>query len=1263
MRKLNVFIYGRQRLGWSLSVFDHPKASHHGNLIARVLYLDSQNFRGVADRYHSATNPFSSTQPVLTISGACETTAVVTLGGDAVGSTTCENSAFTITVPKAADGDYNITVTQEDLAGNTAQTSLVWRKHVLSISPPNPVLVVNTPQVLTLNGGTGTYTVSILTNNSGGSYDSGTRTYTPGTLANVTDTLQLADSLGASITYNVSTVAGAADHLELPAINGSGQSGIVGRDLPLPVTVRVVDRYGNGIPSFPLLYQVINGDAKIKGDPSRVTNASGTASANVTMGYNANENIIRVAPLSTVLPDLAGSNTPTLTIAETGTTTGRGVFGSVFGAGANPGASVIEDFNGDGYRDVAVLNVGEPSVGVYLGRANGLLGNLQRITPLCSGPNGIVTADFNGDGKKDLAVTCGGIDKVAVILGNGDGTFLPRTYIPMDAGESIPVALTTADFNNDGHADLAVTAAGGALVGVRFGLGNGTFAVPVTYNVGQSPVSIKPIDINKDGNLDLVVANASDANMSILTNDGLGGFLAAVNYATGLNPSALAVTDFDNDGFDDVASVNNGEDSVGIYINDQAGGLLPGNSEQAGTSPVSLTILDFNQDGIKDIAVANSGDSTVSLLEGIGTGGALNPGPVLQSVSNPVYISSGLLNADGFSDLLLSGNGNQEIQVIPGQAAGALGWNTVVGNAPSASAQGDFDEDGKPDAAVVSFGSNNLKILKGDGQGLFTVLTTVNTGAGPSGVTVSDFNGDDHLDVAVTGQNVNSLRVFIGVGDGTFQAPNDYATGLQPRAIITKDMNADGIDDLIVANGGGNSISYFQGVGDGTFNPKADFAAGNGPMGLVASDFNGDQKLDIATVNSTSDAVSVLLGNQDGTFQNRVEYSTGAGPVAIIAGDLNRDGNMDVAVANGNDATVGILLGNGDGSLRTHIGYSCGATPSGIVVGDFNNDQKLDLAVANGSSFYVHNPAWHRQRFVQHLDELPHVERSRRTIYGRLQSRRRARSAVAVRQLKRSSILAGIMMMRRSKLILMMTLLLAGCLGEKEQPPPPTDSASLSGVRLLRYDTSNAVLNVRGSLKLEAMTNFNQVSLHLTPDCSDSPVGRGLQEDFIAGGIEATVPATGTSRIFVATNTLNKCFELGKYVPNYVAPPPPVLLSTSPTSPSQTVTTPAIRGTASGYAIKLDFYDDSNCTSQVGTGSTDDFVGTGITITVQPNQTSHIHAIAEESFGLRSTCAEIGTYRHSTSGPVPPCTAYLIQRLPRGLQRLQRLPELFRLRP
>ena len=894
-----------------------------------------------------ASNPFASTQSQLVINGNCETSATVTLGRDGVGSVLCSNSSFSVVVPKTADGNYDILITQEDLAGNTASTSLIWQKHVLSILPPSPQLVVNTPQVLTFNGGSGVYTVSITNNNSGGSYDSATKTYTPGILASVTDVLTLTDSLGASINYNVSTVAGAPDHLLLPASNGSGQSQVVGTTLAIPINAKVADRYGNPIAAYPLRFQVIRGDAEVLGSSIRSTNTLGEASVQLKLGYESTSNTVHIAPSSGLLPDLAGTGQAVLNVVGTGTTNGRGAFGSVFPAGLSPGAAVIDDFNGDGYKDVAVLNVGEPSIGIFLGRSSALFGTMSRVTPLCNGPNGLISADFNKDGRKDLAVACGGEDKVAIFLGLGTGSFSPRSFIPMDPVESIPVALAAADFNKDGELDLAVTAAGGALVGVRFGVGDGTFGIPTTYNVGQSPVSIAVSDIDKNSWPDLIVSNSGDNNIGLLLNNAAGGFNAQVSFPSGLSPSALAAADLDGDTYPDVVAVNNGEDSVSIFINDQANSFFTANTIPTGSSPTAVVIVDLNADSFFDLAVSNSGDGTVSTFISDGAG-ALNPSNSLNVVSNPVFITAGRINADGLDDLLILGNGNQEVQIIPGQPSGVPSWEVATGNSPTSSARGDFDEDGKMDVAVVAFSSNHVRIYKGDGQGLFSPMITLPTGNSPTHVVVGDLNGDGHSDLVVANQAGASVRVYLGAGDGTFQPFTDFPVGLQPKASLIRDFSSDGIADILVANSGSNNLSYLEGVGDGTFLPRVNMAVGNGPSGLVSSDFNSDGRPDVAVVNGTSDSVSILLGNGNGTFQSHVTYSTGMGPVSIVTGDFNRDGSEDVAVANSNEATVGILLGNGDGSLRTHIGYSCGNSPSHIVIGDFNADDKLDLAVSNG---------------------------------------------------------------------------------------------------------------------------------------------------------------------------------------------------------------------------------------------------------------------------------------------------------------------------
>ena len=98
-------------------------------------------------------------------------------------------------------------------------------------------------------------------------------------------------------------------------------------------------------------------------------------------------------------------------------------------------------------------------------------------------------------------------------------------------------------------------------------------------------------------------------------------------------------------------------------------------------------------------------------------------------------------------------------------------------------AVGDFNGDGKLDLAVVNYGSSNVSILLGNGDGTFK--TAVNYGAGssaPYSVAVADFNGDGKLDLAVANIASNNVSILLGNGDGTFQAAVNYGAGSNPTA-------------------------------------------------------------------------------------------------------------------------------------------------------------------------------------------------------------------------------------------------------------------------------------------------------------------------------------------------------------------------------------------------------------------------------------------------------------------------------------------------
>ena len=68
----------------------------------------------------------------------------------------------------------------------------------------------------------------------------------------------------------------------------------------------------------------------------------------------------------------------------------------------------------------------------------------------------------------------------------GDGTAGLTTGQTLTVGQEPPTAVT-ADFNQDGHADLAVTNRGAGTLSILFGDGSGNFSTHQTIAVADVP--------------------------------------------------------------------------------------------------------------------------------------------------------------------------------------------------------------------------------------------------------------------------------------------------------------------------------------------------------------------------------------------------------------------------------------------------------------------------------------------------------------------------------------------------------------------------------------------------------------------------------------------------------------------------------------------------------------------------------------------------------------------------------------------------------
>ncbi|MCB0389701.1 MAG: VCBS repeat-containing protein [Bdellovibrionales bacterium] len=890
---------------------------------------------------------YKSSETVLNITGNCETGSTITLSGDGVGTDICASSSFSIAIPKFSDGDYNFTLTQKDLANNEASSNFLWEKRVLEVTPDNPTIVATQEQVFSPSGGSSSYTLVLQENNSGATFDPNTNTYTAGTTAGVMDKIILTDSLGASLEINITVAADLPDHFILPVDSGADQSQTIGLDFLDVLKVQVVDQYGNGVPAYPVVFTQKVGSLLFLDSNQQSTDANGFASITVQQGFHSTKSTVTVTPAGSPLPDNAGTGQAIISLSLIGTTNNNGNFDLNFSLGNSPENIVMGDFNEDSILDIALLNKGDPSIGILLGQNGAFFNSQSKINSICTTPYALITGDYNEDTHLDLFISCN--NKYSLFTGVGDGTFNAAVDINLDVSENLPVALASGDLNGDNHLDILSVSVGANLIAIRYGVGDGTFSAPtfLPTGAGTSPSKVEVGDLDKINGLDIVVINSALDNVGVFLNNGAGSFLAQANYFTGVAPSDLMIADFDNDTYLDIATANNVDNNVSVFINDQAGGMnLPINT-LVGQGPTALFAKDYNNDNNPDLFVTNSIDNSLSVLQGLGNGTFNILAPILVG-SNPLDVIVNETNDDAFQDIVVVSNGDKKVQVIPTQAGGIIGYKNIVGNGPRDITTADFNGDGHIDQAVVNNGDNNIQILIGNGLGLFANFNTLLTSSGPVAIKSADIDDDDDIDLVVVNQNVNNIQVYLNTGSGSFDTPTIYGVASQPSALTFEDFNKDGNLDLVVANSGANSLSFFPGVGDGTFSTRSDTNTSAQPSSLATGDMNQDGIVDLIVTHQSANSVGVYLGNGDGTFTGPANYSTQTGPNGVVVGYFNSDLNIDVAVSNSLSASVSVYFGNSDGSLGLPVNYSCGADPTSIRKADLNGDNNEDLIVGNG---------------------------------------------------------------------------------------------------------------------------------------------------------------------------------------------------------------------------------------------------------------------------------------------------------------------------
>ncbi len=391
---------------------------------------------------------------------------------------------------------------------------------------------------------------------------------------------------------------------------------------------------------------------------------------------------------------------------------------------------------------------------------------------------GVAVFDYNGDERPDIYFVNGALQPKLEKAGpeyynrlyrnDGDGIFTEVTEKAGVKGEGFATGVATADYDNDGHADIFVAGVNRNIL--YHNRGDGTFEDATAKAGLASPGGAKPwsisagwFDYDKDGHLDLFVVNYVTW---IPEKEPFCGEMAR-NVRTYCHPKYY-------EGLPNNLYHNNGD---GTFTDVSAASGIAAHRGKG----MSVNFADYDGDGLQDVFVTN--DTTPNFLfhnegggrfreVGLRAGVAFNEdGRALSSMGSDFRD----VDNDGREDIFIGALANETFPLFRGLAGGLfadLTYPSGLGRITLASSgwsTGIFDlnNDGYKDLFAACGDVNDNTELISSRKSRQQNMVLVNTGATPPrfvrdseacpreyamhrGAAFGDFDGDGRVDVVVT---------------------------------------------------------------------------------------------------------------------------------------------------------------------------------------------------------------------------------------------------------------------------------------------------------------------------------------------------------------------------------------------------------------------------------------------------------------------------------------------------------------------------------
>jgi hypothetical protein len=357
---------------------------------------------------------------------------------------------------------------------------------------------------------------------------------------------------------------------------------------------------------------------------------------------------------------------------------------------------------------------------------------------------------------------------VAAPASAANPTFAPYASYQTGSGAGpgpAPINTVAADFNGDGHSDVAtVNNSGNGNVILEFNKGDGTFGAPVQVPGSSGIQALATGDLNGDGHPDLVGMTSN--SVLVLLNNGNGTFQVGQSFPATIGGQAeVIVCDLNQDGHPDIVEMS--FTTVSTFINNGAGTFHVGPTTTiSGASALSaITAANVNGDQYPDLYAADGSSGTIYALEGTGTGLFTVSGQIYGSGFVPEDIKAVDLNGDGIDDV--AAIDSFSFTLATALANGHGGFSTPLttvdqysGNGPTSLGAADFNHDGRQDLVVSNIanpGFTSLMLFTGNGTVSPTQAGSFNAAAFSQNPAIADYNGDGKPDIAVAGPGTMSV--------------------------------------------------------------------------------------------------------------------------------------------------------------------------------------------------------------------------------------------------------------------------------------------------------------------------------------------------------------------------------------------------------------------------------------------------------------------------------------------------------------------------